>query len=46
MTGNGDISAHKSFEISVENRARGHGCELFPKQTGTPEEWIFQCECG
>ena len=34
MTGKEAISAHKSFEVSMENRTKGHGYKLYKNRTG------------
>ena len=36
MTGKEPITVRETlFEISMENRTRGHGCKLYENQTGT-----------
>jgi len=34
MTGKEAISTHKFFEVSMENRTRGHGYKLYKKRNG------------
>jgi len=41
MTEKEAIYIHKLFEISMENRTRGHGYKLYKKQTGTLRNRFF-----
>ena len=35
MTGKEAISVHKFFEVSMENRTRGHGYKLYKNELGS-----------
>ena len=41
MTGKETISAHKFFEVRMENRTRGHGYKLYKKRNGIRRNRFF-----